>query len=139
MRRQWNKQETLAVQATTFKIISFAAPELPSSTGVTIPNQEFTGEIWIMTPNGEALVYFPLGLREYHQHWSRLLHDYRFPEKQEIATGLLRRGIVDGSMRLPYQAIIEFVAAAARPDRCTFELGCAWSIIKDEWVSMNWF
>ena len=39
----------------------------------------------------------------------------RFPEKQEIATAILRRGIVAGSVRLPHQAIIEFVAAVTRP------------------------
>ncbi len=42
-------------------------------------------------------------------------YDNRFPEKQEIATGILRRGIVAGSVRLPHQAIIEFVAAVTRP------------------------
>ena len=40
-------------------------------------------------------------------------YDPRFPDKQRIATGLLRDGIVDGTMRLPHQAIVEFVAAAA--------------------------
>ena len=43
---------------------------------------------------------------------------YRFdpssPRKQAIATELLRRGLVDGSIRLPHQAIVEFVAAATR-------------------------
>ena len=43
--------------------------------------------------------------------------DGRFPEKQKIATGLLRRGISDNSIRLPHQAIVEFVAAATRPIR----------------------
>ncbi len=42
-------------------------------------------------------------------------YDNRFPEKQEIATGILRRGIVAGSVRLPHQAINEFVAAVTRP------------------------
>lgn len=42
-------------------------------------------------------------------------YDNRFPEKQEIATGILRRGIVAGSVRLPHQAIVEFVAAVTRP------------------------
>ncbi|MFL6604012.1 MAG: PIN domain-containing protein [Steroidobacteraceae bacterium] len=41
--------------------------------------------------------------------------DPRFPLKQEQATDLLRRGIVDQSMVLPYQALIEFVAATTRP------------------------
>lgn len=40
--------------------------------------------------------------------------DSRFPEKQTIATALLRRGIADRSIRVPYQAIIEFVAATTR-------------------------
>jgi predicted nucleic acid-binding protein len=41
--------------------------------------------------------------------------DPRFPRKQEQATELLRRGIVDESIVLPYQALIEFVAVATRP------------------------
>lgn len=41
--------------------------------------------------------------------------DPRFPEKQRIATELLRRGIVDDSVRVPHQAILEFVAAVTRP------------------------
>jgi hypothetical protein len=31
--------------------------------------------------------------------------DPRFPEKQRVATDLLRRGIADASLRLPHQAI----------------------------------
>ena len=41
----------------------------------------------------------------------------RFPEKQRIATELLRRGIADDSVRLPHQAIVEFVAVVTRPIR----------------------
>ncbi|MGI8430180.1 MAG: PIN domain-containing protein [Solirubrobacteraceae bacterium] len=41
--------------------------------------------------------------------------DSRFPEKQRIAAELLRAGIEDGSLRLPHQAIIEFVAAVTGP------------------------
>jgi predicted nucleic acid-binding protein len=41
--------------------------------------------------------------------------DRRFPDKQRIASERLRRGIVDGSLRLPQQAIVEFVAAVTRP------------------------
>lgn len=41
--------------------------------------------------------------------------DPRFPEKQRIATNLLRRGISEDSLRVPHQAIIEFVAAVTRP------------------------
>jgi predicted nucleic acid-binding protein len=37
-------------------------------------------------------------------------HDPRFPEKQRVATELLRRGIADDSIRLPHQAVVEFVA-----------------------------
>ena len=44
---------------------------------------------------------------------------YRFdstsPLKQKIATELLRRGLADDSLRVPHQAIVEFVAAATRP------------------------
>ncbi len=41
--------------------------------------------------------------------------DPRFPEKQRVATDLLRRGIADASLRVPHQAIVEFVAAVTRP------------------------
>jgi len=41
--------------------------------------------------------------------------DPRFPEKQKIATELLRRGIRENSIRVPHQAIVEFVAAITRP------------------------
>ena len=43
--------------------------------------------------------------------------DNRFPEKQRIATEVLRRGIIDNSVRVPHQAIVEFVAAVSRPIR----------------------
>lgn len=41
--------------------------------------------------------------------------DARFPRKRQIATELLRTGIAQGSLRVPHQAIVEFVAAVARP------------------------
>ncbi len=41
--------------------------------------------------------------------------DPRFPRKQRLAAGLLRQGIVENSVRLPHQAIVEFVAAVSRP------------------------
>ena len=41
--------------------------------------------------------------------------DPRYPEKQRVATELLRNGVQDESLRLPHQAIVEFVAAATRP------------------------
>ena len=43
--------------------------------------------------------------------------DSRFAGKQKIATEILRRGIVEDSVRVPHQAIIEFVAAVTRPIR----------------------
>ena len=43
--------------------------------------------------------------------------DNRFAEKQKMATQILRRGIVEDSVRLPHQAIVEFVAAVTRPIR----------------------
>ena len=43
--------------------------------------------------------------------------DSRFPEKQAIATESLRRGIAEGSIRVPHQAVVEFVAAVTRSDR----------------------
>jgi predicted nucleic acid-binding protein len=42
-------------------------------------------------------------------------YDWRFPEKQQIATELLRSGISDGSLFVPHQAVVELVAAATRP------------------------
>jgi len=42
-------------------------------------------------------------------------YDWRFPEKQRLATELLRAGIAAGSLALPHQAIVEFVAATSRP------------------------
>lgn len=43
--------------------------------------------------------------------------DARFPGKQKIATEILRRGIEEDSIRVPHQAILEFVAAVTRPIR----------------------
>jgi predicted nucleic acid-binding protein len=43
--------------------------------------------------------------------------DPRFPEKQRKATELLRKGIAEDSIRLPHQALVEFVAAVTRPIR----------------------
>lgn len=42
-------------------------------------------------------------------------YDPRWPAKQRIATTLLRRGAEDGSVRVPHQAIVEFVSAVTRP------------------------
>jgi predicted nucleic acid-binding protein len=41
--------------------------------------------------------------------------DPRFPEKQARANALLRAGIAEDSVRVPHQALIEFVAATTRP------------------------
>ena len=41
--------------------------------------------------------------------------DKRFPDKQQVATALLRRGIAEDSVRVPHQAIVEFVPAVTRP------------------------
>jgi len=42
-------------------------------------------------------------------------YDWRFPDKQRIAHDLLRQGSERLSVCLPHQAIVEFVAAATRP------------------------
>lgn len=42
-------------------------------------------------------------------------HDPRFPTKQRRASEILREGLVDGTVRVPHQAIVEFVAATTRP------------------------
>ena len=41
-------------------------------------------------------------------------YDDRFPEKQKIASDILRDGIRTGNALIPHQSIIEFVAAATR-------------------------
>lgn len=41
--------------------------------------------------------------------------DPRFPEKQERATRLLETAVQPGSLSLPHQALVEFVAATTRP------------------------
>jgi predicted nucleic acid-binding protein len=41
--------------------------------------------------------------------------DSRFPAKQARATELLRAGIEDESIRVPHQALVEFVAATTKP------------------------
>ena len=41
-------------------------------------------------------------------------YDGRFPEKQKIASNILRDGIRTGNARIPHQSIIEFVAATTR-------------------------
>jgi predicted nucleic acid-binding protein len=43
--------------------------------------------------------------------------DGRFTEKQKTATEILRCGILEDSVRVPHQAIVEFVAAVTRPVR----------------------
>jgi predicted nucleic acid-binding protein len=40
--------------------------------------------------------------------------DPAFPQKQAVATELLRRGVAEGSLRVPHQALVEFVAAVTR-------------------------
>jgi predicted nucleic acid-binding protein len=40
--------------------------------------------------------------------------DPRFPEKQRAASELLRRGIAADDLRIPHQAVLEFVAATTR-------------------------
>jgi predicted nucleic acid-binding protein len=43
--------------------------------------------------------------------------DPRFPVKQDIATRVLRDGIEGDTVRVPHQAVVEFVAAVTRPRR----------------------
>jgi predicted nucleic acid-binding protein len=42
-------------------------------------------------------------------------YDPRFPDRQKLATRILRRGIAEDSIRVPHQALLEFVAAVTRP------------------------
>lgn len=41
--------------------------------------------------------------------------DPRFPRRQQIATDILREGLLEDSIRVPHQAVVEFVAAVTRP------------------------
>lgn len=41
--------------------------------------------------------------------------DPRFPDKQAKAATLLRKGVADGSLRVPHHAIVEFVSAVTKP------------------------
>ncbi len=41
--------------------------------------------------------------------------DARFPRKQAVAVEVLRRGLAEDQVRIPHQAIVEFVAAVTRP------------------------
>jgi predicted nucleic acid-binding protein len=41
--------------------------------------------------------------------------DPRFPAKQRRARQILREGIVEDTLRIPHQAIVELVAAVTRP------------------------
>jgi hypothetical protein len=45
------------------------------------------------------------------------VHDAREARKQAIATELIRKGIEAGTARLPYQAVVEFVAVFLRGRR----------------------
>lgn len=40
--------------------------------------------------------------------------DPRFPAKQAVATDVLRRGLAEDQVRIPHQALVEFVAAVTR-------------------------
>jgi predicted nucleic acid-binding protein len=40
--------------------------------------------------------------------------DWRFPEKQKQARDLLRQGLASNSLRLPHQALMEFIAVVTR-------------------------
>jgi predicted nucleic acid-binding protein len=41
--------------------------------------------------------------------------DPRFPRKQEVATRFLRSGLIADRVRIPHQALVEFVAVVTRP------------------------
>jgi len=42
-------------------------------------------------------------------------YDFRFPDKQRVATALLRQGLEEGKLFLPHQALVEFLAVVTRP------------------------
>lgn len=52
-----------------------------------------------------------------------LVHRYdpRDPQKQQIATRVLRDGLANNSIRIAHQSIVEFYAAVTRPDQLILE------------------
>lgn len=44
-------------------------------------------------------------------------HDRRDLEKQKAANEILRRGLESGELRIPHQALVEFVSVVTRPSR----------------------
>ena len=44
-------------------------------------------------------------------------HDPRYLAKQRRADEILKAGMLDGSLRIPYQALVEFVSVVTRPIR----------------------
>jgi predicted nucleic acid-binding protein len=40
--------------------------------------------------------------------------DPRFPEKQTVASDVLRKGLMEDSVRIPHQALMEFMAVVTR-------------------------
>ena len=48
-------------------------------------------------------------------------YDHRDPEKQRIATELLRDGLANNSIRIAHQSIVEFYAIVTRPDQLILE------------------
>ena len=54
-------------------------------------------------------------------------YDYRFPDKQLVASEVLRDGIATGSARIPHQSIVEFVSATTRggPQRQLLDMASA--------------
>ena len=43
--------------------------------------------------------------------------DHRYPAKVEVARELMERGMVDGSVRIAHQSVLEFVSVVVRPRR----------------------
>lgn len=44
-------------------------------------------------------------------------YDSRFPDRRQIATDVLFQGIKNDTIRVPHQAIVEFVSVVTRPTR----------------------
>jgi predicted nucleic acid-binding protein len=49
-------------------------------------------------------------------------YDSRFPDRRQIATDLLFQGIKNDTIRVPHQAIVEFVSVVTRPTRSAIPL-----------------
>ena len=64
--------------------------------------------------------------------------DPRFPKKQAIATKLLREGLSTDSIRIPHQAVLEFMAVVTQSAICTLPTRTPAGKGLDDSKTMHW-